>query len=199
MKLPLPLPTKSPGFLKGLISKLPFGGSGDGDDEPVFEDLGGGAFDADELMTPADDFQPESPERSGIIGAAMNIFGRRGLIIVSALSLVLIFSLAMIIVILAGSSGKDEAAAGDAEAAVEFAGETGEDPALKEKPFLSDFIIYEDVLEKRLTEPVYFREVVNGWSSEQVELFWVEPAEIGARLLELEADKTVKGIFADVR
>lgn len=67
-----------------------------------------------------------------------------------------------------------------------------------DRPFLSDFIIYEDSLEESFTGVIYSREPSKKWSSEKVEEYWIDPREIAADQLEKEAEKLIRDIFADV-
>ncbi|MBI9105478.1 MAG: hypothetical protein JEZ04_01970 [Spirochaetales bacterium] len=76
---------------------------------------------------------------------------------------------------------------------------TGESSMLTQKPFLFDFIIYEDRMEESFTETIRFREVLDSWSSEMVEQFWTDPKIIAVDLMEMESQKVIKDIFADVK
>ena len=116
--------------------------------------------------------------------------GRRELVIILTVSASVLVAALIVAVLLTLPSGNRESAPAQAS-------ETAR-PA-SDRAFLSDYIIYDDVLEKRLTEPVRFREPPETWGPEQVRLFWTEPSEIGADVLEIEAEKTVRSIFADVR
>ncbi len=67
-----------------------------------------------------------------------------------------------------------------------------------ERPYLSDFMLIEDNLEKSFTGIVYSREILQSWSQEQIDRYWVDPEEIVADQLEEEAEKDIMDIFADV-
>jgi len=67
-----------------------------------------------------------------------------------------------------------------------------------ERPFLSDFIIYEDKIQESFTGAVYSREPLDRWSDEMVDEYWIDPKKIAIEHLEQDVEKTVMDIFADV-
>ena len=68
----------------------------------------------------------------------------------------------------------------------------------EERPFLSEFIIYEDKLQESFTGVKYYNEPKDHWSDEDIARFWVAPKEIAAEHLEIDAEKAIMDIFADV-
>ena len=67
-----------------------------------------------------------------------------------------------------------------------------------ERPFLSDFIIYEDKLQESFAGVKYSRREKSRWTEEDIKPYWIEPQEIAAEQLERDAEKIIRDIFADV-
>lgn len=129
-------------------------------------------------------------------------FSRREIrIIVIAVS-ALLFCAVMItvIVIAAGSPDKSVQASAFTASAPPVVYDNGAVviPA-SEKPFLSDFILSDDEMEERFTEAVNFREPIETWTDEQVQQYWIDLDEIAEDLMEMEAGRTIRNIFADVK
>jgi len=125
-------------------------------------------------------------------------FSRKEILIIStSAGAVILFavSISLIVAVSRGSSS------GEAPAAQGVFSEIEADEGFesKQKPFLSDFLIYQDRMAESFTEAVSYREPLRSWSDEQVQQFWIDPDLIAIDLMEIEARKVIKDIFADVR
>lgn len=67
-----------------------------------------------------------------------------------------------------------------------------------EKPLLSDFMLYDDKLNPETAEYLLSREPQSRWSSEFIDQYWIEQDEITRELLEMELEKKIREIYADV-
>ncbi len=124
-------------------------------------------------------------------------FGRRELLIILSVFGVTVIAAVIITVIVISRSGRgsfDKAQNQDYQPVAEYV----RNPEVSEKPFLSDFMLYEDQMEESFTGVVYSRERRESWSDEQAGQYWQEPEEILADQLEIESEKIIKDIFADV-
>ena len=138
------------------------------------------------------------PDFSGLTGRLTEIFqfsgNDRRLVLIIAGGAAAVAAIAVIIII-AGSGALSRADSSDMEAgSSEYYGT--DEPG--ERPFFSDFIFPENPLEESMTGTVRFREPTEQWTDEQVQQFWINPAGIADDILEKEADKAVRDIFADV-
>ena len=128
------------------------------------------------------------------IAEVFNIGRREGIIIIASVSGALIAAVLITVIVLT-VSGR---ASVSSEKTVEIVPMPSVVTDPGEKPFLSDFILYEDRMEESFTGVVYSREQLQKWSDKQVEEYWVEPETILAGQLEKETDKIIRDIFADV-
>ena len=67
-----------------------------------------------------------------------------------------------------------------------------------ERPFLSDFIINEDIMRESFAGVIYSRPEKSSWSDEEIKRYWIEPEDIAVEHLERDAEKIIRDIFADV-
>ncbi len=67
-----------------------------------------------------------------------------------------------------------------------------------EKPLLSDFMLYDDNLNPETSEYLLSREPQSRWSSDFTDQYWIDQKEITRELLEIELEKKIREIYADV-
>ncbi len=120
-------------------------------------------------------------------------FSRQQLMIAFGVFIVAIASAVIITVIVTVSSGSSGVRKTD-----DINSAAANEIIQTERPYLSDFMLIEDNLEKSFTGIVYSREILQSWSQEQIDRYWVDPEEIVADQLEEEAEKDIMDIFADV-
>lgn len=122
-------------------------------------------------------------------------FSRREAVVI-AVSVSVVLAAALIITVIAlTAGGKSTAAVRDGK---ESADMQNIGSAVSDRPFLSDFIIYEDSLEESFTGLIYSREPMEQWSDEEIEEYWIDPKRIAADQLEKDVEMLVRDIFADV-
>jgi hypothetical protein len=122
-------------------------------------------------------------------------FSRKEIAIALIVTSAAVAAALVITVIVISSTGRSGSASGTTSNAVTEAGSTF---SASKKPFLSDFLLYEDELEENFTGVIYSRERLSKWSKEQVEKYWIDPRIIVVDQLELETKKLILDIFADV-
>ncbi|MBT3274605.1 MAG: hypothetical protein HN368_15720 [Spirochaetales bacterium] len=90
-------------------------------------------------------------------------------------------ALAVIITLIAGSSGRPRASEMTAEDAF----------VQNEIPDITDIIIPEEFTLTGGERWYFFREPVSRWNEEQIRQFWIDPAEIGVNVLERESNQVI--------
>lgn len=136
-------------------------------------------------------FSDISEKLSGIF----NFSRREAVIVITVVSAAVVSALVITIIVMSVKGGTV------AEVAVDSyeipAVNQGEVPRA-ERPFLSDFIIYENKLQESFTGVIYSRPPVTQWTDEEVRKYWIPPEEIAIEHLQQESEKIIMDIFADV-
>ena len=134
----------------------------------------------------------ELPELKGGLSRIFN-FNRREVIIIGVSVAAVLVAALIIVVLNAGSRSTVALRKNEIPVAAEEVG-----GIIADRPFLSDFIIYEDSLEESFTGIIYSRESSGSWSDDQIEKYWIDPREIATDQLEKDAEKIIRDIFANV-